>query len=255
MSDDLPNQNNPNPWSPPPVPNPEPPRPDPIIQAHSETAKHEQRDEHGRFAHENNSGDSNPQPVPNPPNLPNTSNSYPSPVSFTQNNKYSEKNDPPLVAVSVTNPVTYLKLFLKRLLKNEGIDIRLKIKPLTVIACVLALSTAFGTGFNVAQIFFPTSSPLLHRSITLQGNIQRSETGQYYLSLPDNSLWTLRPKNTNIDFSNNINRQVMIKGNMTPENNVIEVKEILVFDRATPVYSNPVPIQPKPATNSAQPYP
>lgn len=253
MPDNLPNQNNPNPWSSPPAPNPDPPAPspvpppsDPIIQAHSETAKHEQRDEHGRFFHEST------QTTPTSPNPPNNSN-FPLPVSFTQNNKYSERNDPPLVAVSVTNPVTYLKLFLKRFLKNEGIDIHLKIKPLTVIACVLALSTAFGTGFNVAQIFFPTSSPLLHRAITLQGNIQRSGTGQYYLSLPDNSVWTLRPKNNNINLANDINRQVMVKGNMTPENNVIEVKEILVFDRATPVFSNPVPIQPYPATNSAQP--
>lgn len=245
MSDNLPNQNNSNPWSPPPVPNPDPPAPspvpDPVIQAHSETAKHEQRDEHGRFFH------ASTQTIPTSPNTP---NSYPSPVSFTQNNKYSEKNDPPLVAVSVTNPVTYLKLFLKRFLKNEGIDIRLKIKPLTVIACVLALSTAFGTGFNVAQIFFPTSSPLLHRSITLQGSIQRSETGQYYLSLPDNSIWNLRPKNNNINLSSDINRQVMVKGNMTAEANVIEVKEVITFDKPIPVMYAPTS---KPATNSAQP--
>lgn len=44
-----------------------------------------------------------------------------------------------MVDVKVTNPVTYLKLFLKKLLKNEGIDIRLKIKPLTVIAMVSAV--------------------------------------------------------------------------------------------------------------------
>lgn len=178
MSDNLPNQNNSNPWGTPPAPNPELSHSDPIIEAHKETAQHEQRDEHGRFFHDS---------TQTTPTSPNTPNSYPSPVSFTQNNKYSEKNDPPLVTVSVTNPVTYLKLFLKRFLKNEGIDIRLKIKPLTVIACVLALSVAFGTGFNVAQMFFPTSSPLLHRSITLQGSIQRSDSGQYYLSLPDNS--------------------------------------------------------------------
>lgn len=256
MSDDLPNQNNSNPWSPPPTPIPVPSYPDPIIQAHSETAKHEQRDDHGRFIHEENGKNPNPTPQPmqtspNSPNIPNHSN-FPLPVSFTQNNKYSEKNDPPLVAVSVTNPVTYLKLFLKRFLKNEGIDIRLKIKPLTVIACVLALSTAFGTGFNVAQIFFPTSSPVLHRAITLQGNIQRSETGQYYLSLPDNSIWTLRPKNNNINLSSDINRQVMVKGNMTPENNVIEVKEVIAFDKPIPVLYAPARA---PATTSAQPYP
>lgn len=248
MSDDLPNQNNnSNLWdnpqnSAPEIPNtPKPPNSPNLSNSNtvdpvqSWVAQHEARDASGKFVSSDHIK-TNPQTSPNIPNSPNHPN-YPSPVSFTQNNKYSEKNDPPLVAVSVTNPVTYLKLFLKRLLKNEGIDIRLKIKPLTVIACVLALSTAFGTGFNVAQMFFPTSSPLLHRSITLQGNIQKSSSGQYYLSLPDNSLWTLRPKTNNIDLTDNINKQVMVKGNLTAESNVIEVKEVISFEKPTPLFN------------------
>ncbi len=267
MSENLPDQNNnqPNPWDSPQTPIPEVPnasnplKPSPndnntVDPVQSWVAQHEQRDASGKFVKsEHLTNRTPPQPAPTSQNSQNTPN-LPSPVSFTQNNKYSEKNDPPLVAVSVTNPVTYLKLFLKKFLKNEGIDIRLKIKPLTVIACVLALSTAFGTGFNVAQIFFPTSSPLLHRAITLQGNIQRSETGQYYLSLPDNSIWTLRPKNNNINLANDINRQVMVKGNMTPENNVIEVKEVITFDKPIPDRIIYAPAQ-TPATNSAQPTP
>lgn len=262
MSDNLPDQNNnqPNPWDSPQDSTPEVPNtPNPsqsssndsstVDPVQSWVAQHEQRDSSGKFvSSEHLTNGQSSQASPNLPSNPN----IPSPVSFTQNNKYSEKNDPPLVAVSVTNPVTYLKLFLKRFLKNEGIDIHLKIKPLTVIACVLALSTAFGTGFNVAQIFFPTSSPVLHRAITLQGNIQRSETGQYYLSLPDNSIWTLRPKNNNINLASDINRQVMVKGNMTPENNVIEVKEVIAFDKPASVMYAPTQT---PATNSARPYP
>ncbi len=263
MSDNLPNQNkNPNPWDSPQTPTPEVPNvPNPpqspvndnntVDPVQSWVAQHEQRDSSGKFVSSEHSK-TDPQTPPSSPNTQNIPNSYPSPVSFTQSNKYSEKNDPPLVAVSVTNPVTYLKLFLKRLLKNEGIDIHLKIKPLTVIACVLALSTAFGTGFNVAQMFFPTSSPLLHRSITLQGNIQRSETGQYYLSLPDNSIWTLRPKNNSINLSDDINRQVMVKGNMTPENNVIEVKEVISFEKPIPTY---YPYAQPASTSSAKSYP
>lgn len=104
---------------------------------------------------------------------------------------------------------------------------------------IIALSTAFGTGFNVARMFFPNSSPILHRAITLQGNVQMSQSGQYYLSLPDNTLWTLRPTNSNINLQNVLNKQVMVKGNLTPEQNVIEVKEVLAFE--------------KPATNSVQP--
>ena len=219
------------------------PSPTTVDPVQSWVAQHEQRDSSGRFVSTEHL--KNPdQSSPNSPNTPNHSN-FPLPVQVTQNNKYSEKADPPLVAVSVTNPITYLKLFIKRLLRNEGIII--KIKPLTAIALIIALSTAFGTGFNVARIFFPNSSPILHRSITLQGRVQMSESGQYYLSLPDNTLWTLRP-NTNINLNNVLNKQVLVKGNMTPETNVIEVKEVLAFEKPTPVYSNPTP-----ATNSAQP--
>lgn len=258
MPDNLPNQNNnPNLWdspqaSVPDVPNaPNPPQSpsngnNTVDPVQSWVAQHEQRDASGKFvASEHLKTES--QTSPNPPNTPAHSN-IPLPVSFTQNNKYSEKNDPPLVAVSVTNPVTYLKLFIKRLLKNEGIDIRLKIKPLTVIAIVTGLSLSFGTGFNVARMFFPNSSPILHRSITLQGNIQRSETGQYYLSLPDNTLWTLKSTSNNVNLSNYIYKQAVVKGNLTAEANVINVNEVIAFDKPIPVYPSSIP---QPATTSA----
>lgn len=262
MSDDLPNQNNSNPWETyPPKPSyPSNSSPFPnlpnntsndteqtVDPVQSWVAQHQQRDSSGRFA-----SSEHPKAEPQTPHT--LDHNIPSPVSFTQNTKYSEKNDPPLVSVSVTNPVTYLKLFLKRLLKNEGIDIHLKIKPLTVIACVSALSISFGTGFNVAQMFFPTSSPLLHRAITLQGNIQRSESGQYYLSLPDNSLWTLRPTNNNTSLSSLMSKQVMVKGNLTAEPNIIEVKEVISFEKSTPPATVKYPPS-QSATNSAKSYP
>lgn len=178
----------------------------------------------------------------NPPNTPVSrpgGPNIPPPVSFTENNKYSAKVDPPLVSVSVTNPITYLKLFINRLLKNEGITI--KIKPLTAIAMIIALSTAFGTGFNVARIFFPNSSPILHRTVTLQGTIQKSENGQYYLSLPDNTLWILRSASPN-SLTNTANKQALVKGNLTAEANVINVSEIMPFD--APLALQGVPLEP-----------
>lgn len=110
MQDDLPNQNNP---SPPPVPLNGNNTVDPV---QSWVAQHEQRDASGRFV----STEHLKNPDPNTPNSPNNPN-LPLPIQVTQNNKYSEKNDPPLVSVSVTNPITYLKLFIKRLFRNEGI--------------------------------------------------------------------------------------------------------------------------------------
>ena len=84
----------------------------------------------------------------------------------------------------------------------------------------------------------------------MQGEVQRSESGLYYLSLPDNTIWTLRPKTVNIDLANVVNKQVLVKGNMTAEANVVEVKEVITFDKPTPVIYVPTP---QPATNSGQP--
>lgn len=90
----------------------------------------------------------------------------------------------------------------------------------------------------------------MHRAITLQGTIQKSETGQYYLSLPDGSFWKLNLNNlsTPSSLSNLSFRQDMVKGNLTSEQNVIEVKEVITFDKPTPVIYAPIP---KSATNSA----
>lgn len=259
MSDDLPKpgDSTPSPQQPYQTPNypnhpqtspsypPElPQNPDPIIEAHRETAEHQPRDPHGRFIPEHPD-----QTSPNPPNTPNHPN-IPLPISFTQNTKYSEKNDPPLVSVSVTNPITYLKLFIKRLLKNEGITI--KIKPLTAIAMILALSTAFGTGFNVATFFFPNSSPIFKRQVSYQGTIQKNQIGGYFLILPDSSLWKLKPKFTNINLEEMVGKQAIIQGNLTREPNLIEVSQVIPL---SPLITQPIQVPPIPATNSGQPNP
>ncbi len=214
--------------------------PDPVSQVHSEIAKHEPRDSHGRFVSEYEipkEAESltlpNSPNIPNPPNSPDLSSEHiiPSPVEIIHNTKYSEKNDPPLVSVSVTNPVTYLKLFIKRLLRNEGIDLHLKIKPITAILITLAFASIFtGTGFSIAKIFFPNSSPILHREVIYQGVVQKTDSGDYYLSLPNATLYKLTLSNkTNINLGSLVNKQVLVKGNFGTEQNAINVTEVNGF--------------------------
>lgn len=150
-------------------------------------------------------------------------------VKVTKTDKY-QKEDPPLLDIKITNPVTYLKLFLRRLLQNEGIDIKVRIRPLTAIAMFLAFATFFaGTGFSVAQLFFPNSSPILKRQVTFEGIVKRTDNGAYYLSLSDNQLYRLQPK-TSADYRQYINKEVLVKGNLTKEPNVIDVTGIDVFE-------------------------
>ena len=257
---DPPDQNN-NPPNPegvtlPQTPVSEPPNPsnNTVDPVQSWVAQHEARDSSGKFVKSDHltNGQTTHSPNHSAPSSPST---LPSPIQVTQNNKYSERNDPPMVDLKVTNPVTYLKKWVTKFFKNQDIDLHLRIKPFATIGLVIAFSVVSGAsytwGFNSAiSKFFPNSSPILHRSISLSGIIQRSETGEYYLSLPDNSLWTLKPKNNNIYLINYINKSVVVKGNLTAEPNVIEVSEVISFDKPTPVYSNPTP-----ATSSGQPIP
>lgn len=149
-------------------------------------------------------------------------------IEVKDTTKY-KKDDPPLVDLKITNPVKYLKLWLKRLLKNEGIDIRVRIRPLTAIAIGVAFATFFaGTGFSAAQIFFPTSSPILKREVSYQGTIQKGENGYFYMILPNGAMYKLTPK-SRLNMDSYINKSAIIKGNLTREPNVINVSEVIFF--------------------------
>lgn len=244
LPNDPPDQNNPaNPGgvNPPQTPIPEPPNPPnsptypnspdnnhPEDAVHSEVAQHRPRDAHGHFLPYEHP--TNPQTTPNP-SLP----SEPQALFIHTSTKPSD--DDPLFEAKVNNPFSKFFNWIKKLIKSEGINI--KIKPLTAIGIALALSVGFGSGYGIgynsalnqiAKTFFPNSSPIFHRPISLQGTIQKSESGQYYLSTPDNASWLLKLKNNNINLDNVLNKQVTVKGNLTKEPNVIEVDEVISFD-------------------------
>lgn len=185
-------------------------------------AKHEQRDEHGRFVKSDPPANTQPtQTLPNPP-----------PITITENTKYSEKQDPPLVNanISVTNPVTYFKKWVGKFLKNQDIELRLRIKPFATIGLVLAFGLVGGTAFSIGRYFFPHSSPIFHRQVVYTGIVQKGEQGQYFLMSSDSTLWKLKAKRSNINLSTLENKQVVITGNLTSEKYLIEVSEVIVAE-------------------------
>lgn len=141
----------------------------------------------------------------------------------------TNKIDPPLIDIKVTNPLTYLKNWITKLLKDEGIDFRLKIRPLTAVAMVFAMGLVSGTSFSIAQFISPYLPPIMRQEITYQGLIQKTLSGQYYLTLPDNSIWILKPVNSSINFDKMLNTPVVLKGNLTKDRNVIEVVGVKTF--------------------------
>ena len=66
------------------------------------------------------------------------------------------KTEPPLVSLQVSNPVTYIKSWWKRVMGGEGIDFHFKIKPLTAIGMTIVIATF---GFGVGRITLSAQKP------------------------------------------------------------------------------------------------
>ena len=81
-------------------------------------------------------------------------------------------SDPPLIDVKVTNPVTYLKRWWKKIIGNEGMSITIKVRPITaILGITLFLAFLFGIGklvlpdiiktpfFQFEKVGIPTATP------------------------------------------------------------------------------------------------
>lgn len=227
--------------------------PSPENEIHSEVAQHQHRNAHGRFVPENPNLNPSaqitptPQTTPNPPNFP-----YP-PIQVIQGgggsgNGSNKSSDDPLFEAKMNNPFSKFFNWVKRLIKNQ--NVKISIPPLTAISIAVALTGGGGIIGGFIGYAFPHSSPILHRSVIYQGNLQRTPTG-FILTLPNSDLYTLRPKaNSSINFQSLGNGPVLVKGNLTPENFVIEASEIIPLGTTNPVVPIPTPA---PATPSSQP--
>lgn len=205
---------------------------------HSEVAKHQHRDAHGHFITEHPKEESNISPVSVPPTTPTTPIPSVPPIQVIHGSDGgNDESDDNLAEFKLKNPFSKFFHWLMRLIKSEGINI--KIKPLTAIAITVALTGGGGIAGGALVYFFPHNSPLLHRAVVYQGKLQRTETG-FVLTLPNSDLYTLKPKtNTNINFKSLSNGPVLVKGNLTPENFVIEVSEIIPLGTSSDSQTSP----------------
>ena len=74
-----------------------------------------------------------------------------------ENGHYLGKDLPPLINFSISNPMTYLKLWWNKTIANEGVDVKFRIRPLTMIT--LAAVFAFG-GFGLGRLSVPLPAPI-----------------------------------------------------------------------------------------------
>lgn len=142
--------------------------------------------------------------------------------------------DPPLVHLEVTNPITYLKLWWKKIIGNEGMSIKfsVKIKPLTAIAIgIIFLSFGFGIGrltilekTPVAKYLpSPTPTPSPWRETAYSGLVRYTDFNDTYY-LVTNSAEAIRLQlPDNVDLSPFVNSRIFATGNYHKTQNVLEV--------------------------------
>lgn len=160
----------------------------------------------------------------------------PPPIKITPNSPNppdDNSKDDPLFEAKINNPFSKFFNWIKDFIKKQS-NITIKIPIVGVLIAVFSLGAGLGgykLGFNNAvSKFFPDSSPILHRAISVEGLLQKSSSNKYYLKSGNDYTWTLKPVNSAISLGDYLNKQITVKGNLTKEKSVIEVAEIIPFN-------------------------
>jgi hypothetical protein len=172
------------------------------------------------------------------------------------------QEDPPLVSLKITNPVTYLKLWWKKIIGNEGVSFSFKVRPLTAVAITVAVMLILtGTGFGLGRIYLPPSNPIVKyvpqlgpsptpdpwRETAFTGNLKYTSTTQrYYLVTTSSEAITLEVPG-NIDLSKFVGKRILASGSYNKSIRTLTVSdaqdfEVLPTKAVTIPTSTPTPI-------------
>ena len=209
-----------------------------LSQIKSENAKKQVRGSGGKFVSK-----------VDPTNLP--------PISVSVNNptSVSTTNPPDLVSLKITNPLVYIKYWWKRIMANEGLDMRIKAKPLTIFGVALILfSLAFGLGGVVLPTFFPwmkfnsgitttptpTPIPEILKDTALKGTLTKTNTTpiKFYLITTSTEAVTLEIP-IGFNLTSLVGKRILAVGSYDSKNKVLEVEDIQDLEVLS---TTPVPI-------------
>lgn len=175
------------------------------------------------------------------------------------------KKEQPLVDVKVTNPIAYLKSWWKRIIGNEGIELKVRVRPLTAIAISLIIvSVSFGIGrfnlpfkipfFEITPKSSPTPTPELFRDTAFSGTLRFTEVGgKYYLITSSSEAITLEVPE-NVDLNELVGRRIFATGRYNPNTRMLLVAEASDLE-ILPKEIIPVPTNPPTPSPTLSPVP
>lgn len=167
------------------------------------------------------------------------------------------KVEKPLIDVKITNPVTYIKSWWKRIIGNEGIELKIKVRPLTAIAiAIIVLTVSLGIGkfnlpfklpffeYSVKEETFPPN--IFNRATAFSGELQfDSSTRRYYLITSTSEAINLEVPD-NIELSQFIGKRIFAIGRYHIDSRTLKVEtasdmEILPTNSGVVPTSTPLP--------------
>lgn len=147
-------------------------------------------------------------------------------------------NDPPLFSFQITNPVTYFKLWFKKVWANEGIVLHIRVRPLTVLFIALIIT---GTSFGISKYLYsiyplntilpeitptaillptPTINPWVETAYA--GTLHKSDSNHFYLVIPSGEAITLEIP-ANINLNNLAGKRILAFGDYNQTTRLLKV--------------------------------
>lgn len=145
------------------------------------------------------------------------------------------KKDPPLVDIKVSHPITYIKSWWKRIIGNEGMEIRIKIKPLTAILITIIVVTLC---LGITKLSLPfkipflemnsevTPTPIAYRKTAFAGILRfTNKDNKYFLETNSSEAINLEiPENINLDKF--IGRRIFATGEYHDGERILKVADV-----------------------------
>lgn len=173
----------------------------------------------------------------------------------------STETDPPLFSFQITNPVTYLKNWWKKVMGDEGIKFTLQIKPVT--AFVLALIFC-GAGFGIGRLVIPaplikyipitpsfceakavaSPTPNPWKETAYSGKLQYSNRAYYLITTGAEAISLTVPSTINLEPL--VSKRIMAVGNYNKSTKTMVVSDATNLE-VLPTTKTPIPtVKPTP---------
>lgn len=148
--------------------------------------------------------------------------------------KKPKSGEPALVKLEVSNPVTYLRIWWKKVIAGEGVDIRIHVHPLTAFGFVLAVALgSFGVGrltisdkppiIRYEPVPTPSPTPVPIVPAAYAGTLHFDATNQTYYLVTSTDLAVTLSVPPAVNLKTSVGKRILAVGQFNPVSGILVV--------------------------------